>query len=359
MPPVAGRILSEAGLNMARLFLFLAPGRLFICTQIWFRCLLLAPVICQTLNMESPFTMDKNTISPEMLYIKKEISVLGKSMAYVDTGNPVDGNAEETVIFFHGNITSSYMWRNIIPHVEPMARCVAIDNIGQGDSDKLNNSGPHSYRLAEHQKYIDAVLDSLDLGNKITLVMHDWGAQLGLTWGNDHRERIKAIVYFQGVMGNFHWDFWPEPVADLMRKFRSSDGEELVLEQNFFVEKILPAMVMDNLSDEAWDEYRRPYLNAGEDRRPTLTWPREIPIEGAPADVLEVCKINNAWLKQSPLPKLLIHTEPPTVLMNHILDEVRTFPNQQEVTVQGLHYVHEDCPHEIGEAISDWYQSLT
>jgi len=303
--------------------------------------------------------MVETPISAEMPYSKKKITVLDKSMAYVDTGKPADGGDGETVVFFHGNITSSYMWRNIIPYVEPMARCVAIDNIGQGDSDKLDNTGPHSYRLAEHQKYIDAVLDNLDLGDKVTLVMHDWGVQLGLTWGNANRERLKAVVYFQGVMGNFHWDFWPEPVADLMRKFRGPDGESIVLEQNVFVEKILPAMVIGDLSDEIWNEYRRPYLNAGEDRRPTLTWPREIPIEGDPADVLEVCERNNTWLKQSPLPKLLIHTEPPTVLMNHILDEVRTFPNQKEVTVQGLHYVHEDSPHEIGGAIADWYQKLS
>lgn len=298
--------------------------------------------------------MNTSSISSAMPYFKKKIKALDCNLAYVDTGTDNVSHPDETVIFFHGNITSSYMWRNIIPYIEPRARCIAIDNIGQGDSDKLAQSGPNAYRLAQHQDYLNAALGQLDVGDKVTLVMHDWGAQLGLTWGNANRDRLKAIAYFQGVMGDFKWDFWPEAVADLMRKFRGPEGEKLVLEDNFFVEKILPAMVKRSLPQEVWNEYRRPYRTPGEDRRPTLTWPREIPIEGDPADVLAVCERNNTWLKQSSLPKLLIHTNPPTVLMAHILDEVRTFPNQEEVTISGLHYVHEDHPHEIGEAIAEW-----
>ena len=277
-------------------------------------------------------------------------------MAFVDTGGP--GDVRDPILFFHGNITSSYMWRNIIPHVEDQARCIAVDNIGQGDSEKQPDSGEGSYRLAEHQDYIDGFISALGIEKNVTLMMHDWGMQTGLTWARNHPEAIKAIAYTQGVMGNFQWSNWTPEVADLMRKFRSGEGDDLVLQDNFFVEKILPAMVIRDLPKVVWDEYRRPYKNPGEDRRPTLTWPREIPVEGEPADVLEVIDANNAWMAASDLPKLFIHCEPETVLKGAILDHARTFPNQKEVTVEGLHYVHEDSPHEIGEALAEWYRAI-
>lgn len=292
-------------------------------------------------------------IESQMKYPKKKIAVLGRNMAYVDTGAEGD-----TIVFFHGNITQSYMWRNVIPHVEGLARCIAVDNIGQGDSDKLDRSGPGSYRLAEHQRYIDGFMKAMDLGGNVTLMMHDWGVQLGLTWGNRNRERIKGIAYMQGLMGNLSWDFWTPEVSAMMHRFRSEKGEELVLQQNYFVEKVLPAMVIREVPQAVWAEYRRPYLNPGEDRRPTLSWPREIPIEGEPADVLAVIEENNAWLAESPIPKLYIHCQPATVVKGHVLEMVRTFPNQTEVTVRGLHYVQEDSPHQIGAALAAWYANL-
>lgn len=301
-------------------------------------------------------TLEETTVAEiesTMRYEKHEIEVHGNRMAYVDTGGPGD-----PIVFLHGNITQSYMWRNVIPHVEPFARCIAVDNIGQGDSQKLADSGPQSYRLSEHQRYIDEFLDLLDLGDSVTLMMHDWGVQLGLTWANAHRSRVKAIAHMQGLMGDLTWEFWSPEVSAMMRRFRTADGEELVLEQNFFVEKVLPAMVIRDLPDAVWNEYRRPYVEPGEGRRPTLTWPREIPVEGEPADVLDVIRANNQWLAESQIPKLYIHVEPETVMKGHILDEVRTFPNQTEVVVSGLHYVQEDSPHEIGAALVAWYRGL-
>jgi haloalkane dehalogenase len=295
-------------------------------------------------------------IESQMRYPKQYATVLGKQMAYVDTADN-DQPGDHAIVFCHGNITSSYLWRNVIPHVANHTRCIAADNIGQGDSDKLDSSGPNSYRLAEHQRYFDALLEQLDL-EQVTLMMHDWGVQLGLTWARQHHHKIKGLAYIQGLMGNMSWDYWTEEVANLMRKFRSQEGEKLVLEDNFFVEKILPAMTIRELPEEVHDEYRRPYLNPGEDRRPTLTWPREIPVNGEPADVLAVIDANNKWLKSSTIPKLFFHCEPSTVLKGHILDMVRTFPMQTEVTVKGLHYVQEDSPHEIGEALADWYTKL-
>ncbi len=292
-------------------------------------------------------------IESTMRYDKRSVTVHGKRMAYVDTGG--DG---DSIVFLHGNITQSYMWRNIIPHVEPLARCIAVDNIGQGDSAKLDDSGPGSYRLREHQRYIDGFLEQVDPGDRVTLMMHDWGVQLGLGWGNRNRHRLKGIAHMQGLMGNLNWDFWNQEVSAVMKRLRTDDGEDLVLNQNLFVEKVLPAMVIRDLPAEVWDEYRRPYRNPGEDRRPSLTWPREIPVEGEPADVLSVIENNNRWLAGSPIPKLYIHVRPETVIKGHVLEHVRSFPHQTEVSVQGLHYVQEDSPHEIGAALADWYRRL-
>ena len=292
-------------------------------------------------------------IESAMRYSKRSVTVLGKQMAYVDTGGDLD-----PILFLHGNITQSYMWRNIIPHVESMARCIAVDNIGQGDSDKLDRTGPDSYRLQEHQRFIDQFIDELDLGDRVTLMMHDWGVQLGLGWGNANRRRLRGLAHMQGLMGDLNWDFWNPEVSGVMRRLRTADGERLVLKENLFVEKVLPAMVMRTLPPEVWDEYRRPYREPGEGRRPCLTWPREIPVEGAPADVLEVIEANNRWLETSPIPKLYIHVQPETVMKGHVVDLVRTFPNQTEVAVRGLHYVQEDSPHEIGTALADWYGGL-
>ena len=287
-----------------------------------------------------------------MPFQKKRLSALGKTMAYVDEGQ---GNP---IVFLHGNVTSSFMWRNIIPHLTPYARCIALDNIGQGDSDKLDNSGPDSYRLAEHQRYTNAALEALDLGDQVTIMVHDWGSQLGFTWAREHADRMRGIASMQALVGNFHWDHWPPLVQELFRSFRSEDGEQLVLQENHFVEQVLPAMVIRDLREEEMTEYRRPYRTPGEDRRPTLTWPREIPIEGEPADTLAVIEENDAFLRASPLPKLFINTEPGAVLVGEHRDIIRRWPHQTEVTVAGLHYCHEDSPHEIGRALADWYQTL-
>jgi haloalkane dehalogenase len=284
-----------------------------------------------------------------MRYEKRYATVLGKRMAYVEVGRG------DPIVFLHGNITSSFMWRNVLPHLEDVARCIAIDNIGQGDSEKLRPSGPGSYRLGEHQRYVDGMLAALQVDRNVTFVVHDWGSQLGFTWAYNHPEAVKGIAYAQALVGNFSWDQWPPEVQSLFKRFRSPEGEELVLQQNFFVEKVLPAMVMRKLSDAEMDEYRRPFRNPGEDRRPTLTWPRELPIEGEPADVLEIMERNSAWLAISQIPKLFINAEPGAVLVGRHRDICRSWPKQTEVTVRGLHYLHEDSPDEMGAAVRKWY----
>lgn len=288
-------------------------------------------------------------IDSVMRYEKRSIEVLGSRMSYVEVGEG------DPIVFLHGNITSSYMWRNVVPHVEGLGRCIAIDNIGQGDSDKLAGS---MYRLSDHQPYIDEALAVLGVTKNVALVMHDWGAQLGLSWARSRQDLIKGLVMCQGVIGNFEWSHWPPAVQAMFRRFRSDEGENLVLGQNHFVENVLPAMVLRELPREVHDEYRRPYLRSGEDRRPSLTWPREIPIEGEPADVLEVIEANNAWVGENPVPKLFINTDPGAVLVGEHREMVRGWPNLTEVTVPGLHYCHEDSPDLMGQSIAAWYRAI-
>ncbi len=274
-------------------------------------------------------------------------TVNGKQMAYHERG------AGEAVVFLHGNPTSSYLWRNVIPHVADRARCVVPDLIGQGDSDKLDDTGPGSYRFVEHREYLDGLLDQLELGNHVTLVIHDWGSALGFDWANRHRDRVAGICYMESIVRPVTWDTWPEAARGIFEAFRSEAGEDMVIDKNLFVEAVLPGSILRDLAPEEHDEYRRPFIEP-EHRRPTLTWPREIPIEGEPADVVEIVTAYGEWLSSSEVPKLFINAEPGAILAGPQRDYCRTWPNQTEVTVAGNHFIQEDSPHEIGEALAAW-----
>ena len=279
---------------------------------------------------------------------KQYKTVDGKRMAYHEVGEG------DPVVFLHGNPTSSYLWRDVVPHVSARARCIVPDLIGQGDSDKLDDPGPGSYTFVEHRDYLDGLLDQLDLGDRVTLVVHNWGSGLGFDWANRHRERVAGIAYMEAVVRPVTWEEWPESARKIFQGFRSDAGEAMVLEKNLFVEAVLPASIMRTLSEEEMAEYRRPFTAAGEDRRPTLTWPRQIPIEGEPADVHEIVQSYADWLSTSRVPKLFINGDPGTILIGDQREFARTWPNQTEVTVPGLHFLQEDSPHEIGEAIAEW-----
>lgn len=270
-------------------------------------------------------------------------------MAYVElgTGDPI--------IFQHGNPTSSYLWRNIMPFLQEHGRCIAIDLIGMGDSEKLENSGPNSYRFVEHRKYFNGALEALGVTENVTLVIHDWGSALGFDWARQHEDAIKGIAYMEAIVRPVpSWDQWANKARSIFRGFRSPKGEEMVLENNIFVEKVLPGSILRGLTESEMEVYRRPFLKAGEDRRPTLTWPRQIPIEGEPADVVEIVQNYADWLTTSQIPKLFINAEPGAILTGEHRDFCRTFPNQSEVTVAGSHFIQEDSPHEIGAAIAEW-----
>ncbi len=291
-------------------------------------------------------------ISANDPYERKRVAVLDSEMAYVDTGSG------DPVVFLHGNPTSSYLWRNIIAEVESGARCLAPDLIGMGDSGK-NSAG--SYRFVDHARYLDAWFDALGLdqhAKNVTLVVHDWGSALGFHWAYRHQDSIKALVYMEAIVCPLTWQTFPEAARKVFQGFRSPAGEEMVLKNNVFVERVLPGSVVRKLTEEEMAVYRKPYTEPGESRRPTLTWPRQIPIEGEPADVVEIVEQYGRWLSSSDVPKLFVNADPGAILTGSQREYCRTWPNQKEITVTGSHFIQEDAPREIGQAIVDLLRGL-
>ncbi|WP_167102924.1 haloalkane dehalogenase [Mycobacterium sp. DL592] len=282
----------------------------------------------------------------------KYAEVLGRRMAYIDEG------AGDAIVFQHGNPTSSYLWRNVMPHLDGLGRLVACDLIGMGSSDKLPDSGPSSYHYREQRDYLFALWDALDLGDNVTLVLHDWGTALGFDWANQHRDRVAGIAFMEGIAKPITWANFPNRVRPVFQGFRSPEGEQMVLTDNVFVEDVLPASILRPLSDEEMEHYRRPFATPGEDRRPTLSWPRNIPIDGEPAGVAAVVSDYAAWLETSDLPKLFVNAEPGALMRGEIRDYVRTWPNLTEVTVPGIHFIQEDSADEIGAAVAQFVRSL-
>jgi haloalkane dehalogenase len=281
-------------------------------------------------------------ISAADAYERHRIAFLETEISYVDTG------AGEPVVFLHGNPTSSYLWRNVIPHVEGVGRCLAPDLVGMGDSGAAPDG---SYRFVDHARYLDAWFEALGLTN-VTLVVHDWGSALGFYWAYRHPERVRGIAYMEAVVRPLTWEEWRDESRQIFQDLRSEAGEEMVLEKNLFIEGILPSAVLRDLTEEEMNVYRRPYLEPGESRRPTLTWPRELPINGEPEDVVSIVDDYSKWLAQSDVPKLFVNAEPGAILTGSQREFCRTWPNQEEVTVRGVHFVQEDSPHEIGEAVA-------
>jgi haloalkane dehalogenase len=293
-------------------------------------------------------------ISADLPYKKQRRAVLGHDMAYVEVGEG------DPIVLLHGNPTSSYLWRNVIPYLKPIGRCIAPDLMGMGDSDKLPNSGPGTYRFVEQRSYLDALLEALNVRERVTLVIHDWGSALGFDWANRHRKSVKGIAYMEAIVRPQGWDHWDGMnMRPLLQGLRSQAGEKMVLQENFFIEKILPGAILRKLTTDEMAEYRRPFSESGEDRRPTLTWPREIPIDGEPADVTKIVSSYTDWLSKSEIPKLFIKAEPGALLADGAnLDTARSWPAQREVSVKGVHFVQEDSPDEIGQAIVGWLGSL-
>ena len=286
--------------------------------------------------------MTENPISANDPYERRHAAVLDTEIAYVDTG------AGDPVVFLHGNPTSSYLWRNVIPVVEPHARCLAPDLVGMGDSGPAPDG---SYRFADHARYLDAWFDALLPTQSVTLVGHDWGSVLGFYWARRHPERVRGLAYMEAIVRPVSWEEWPEDARGIFRGMRSEKGEDLVLQRNVFVERILPSSVLRGLTEEEMDVYRRPYVTE-ESRSPTLAWPRELPIDGEPEEVVRIVDDYSGWLKESDAPKLFVNAEPGSILTGPQREFCRSWKNQDEVTVRGAHFLQEDSPRQIGEAVA-------
>lgn len=279
---------------------------------------------------------------------RKRVTVLDTDMSYVDIGRG------DPIIFLHGNPTSSYLWRNIIPYASEHGRCLAPDLVGMGQSGK---SPTYSYRFIDHSRYLDAWFEALGITKNVTLVVHDWGAALGFYRAFRHPEQIKAIAYMEaGVVPRRLQDFGP--AADIFRALRSDRGEHLVLDENFFIESFLPRGVIRGLDVEEMTAYRAPFRER-EARLPALIWPRQIPIDGLPADVAAIVENNIKWLSQSAIPKFLVLGDPGMIIAGRARDFCRTWPNQREITVKGVHFLQEDSPDEIGTALAGFLKDLS
>lgn len=284
---------------------------------------------------------------------KRTRPVFDTEMAYVEAGSG------DPIVFLHGNPTSSYLWRDVIPEVASVGRCIAPDFIGMGDSAKLADSGPGAYRYVDHRRYLDELLRVLGVREAVTLVGHDWGSVLAFDWAVRHPDSVKGIAYMEAIVTPLTWDDWPVAARPIFKAMRSEAGEGIVLAKNVFVERILPASILRNLADEELDEYRRPFREAGEDRRPMLTWPREIPIDGHPADVHAIVEDYASKLATWDVPKLFVNADPGSILVGRARQVCRSWANQTEVTVPGLHFIQEDSGDRIGSAVKDWYVAVT
>ncbi len=293
--------------------------------------------------------MTEQEISAAFPFESRFVEVQGSRMHYVEEG------AGDPVLFLHGNPTSSYLWRNVIPHLSPLARCIAPDLIGMGKSDKPDIE----YRFVDHSKYVEGFIEALGLRN-ITFVIHDWGSALGFHYARRHEGNVKGLAFMEAIMRPVTWDEWPEQARGMFQAFRTPDvGENMILERNVFVENVLPGSILRKLSDEEMARYREPYPDPAS-RRPTWRWPNEIPIEGEPADVVEAVQAYSDWLGKSDVPKLLLYAQPGAIMQEPLVEWCRKNVRKLKAVDigPGVHFVQEDRPHEIGEAIAQWYRGL-
>ena len=279
-------------------------------------------------------------------------TINGKRIAYLEAGSG------DPIVLLHGNPTSSYLWRNVIPQLEGLGRVIAPDLIGQGDSEKLPESeGPERYSFQVAFDYLDGLLKHIAADQNVTLVLHDWGSGLGFHWASQNPQAVKGVAYMEAIVAPLSWQDWPESARGIFQGFRSDKGEDLVLTRNLFVEGVLPSSVLRDLSEEEMAHYRAPF-DTPANRQPTLNWPRQIPIDGEPPHMVSLVEAYGAFMAESPIPKLFINAKPGSILVGTQREFCRRWPKQTEVTVEGSHFIQEDSPEAIGRAIADWYPTL-
>ncbi len=291
-------------------------------------------------------------ILEDMPYTKKFAEVKGKQIAYIDEGKG------DPIVLIHGNPTSSFLWRNVIPELTDYGRVIAPDLIGHGDSEKMPTSeGPKAYNLETAYSYIDLLFQKIDADKNVILVLHDWGSAIGFMWAMRHMNSVKGVAYMEAIVTPLDWKDWPEIAVGIFKGFRSEKGEELIVNRNLFIEAVLPSSVIRTLSDAEMDAYRAPYLKPS-DRHPMLSWPRQIPLDGLPINVVNLVNEYGSFMLNSQIPKLFINADPGSILVGRQREFCRCWPNQKEITVSGLHFIQEDSPSEIGRAVANWSQEI-
>ncbi len=291
-------------------------------------------------------------MSTDHRFPKKIAQVLGRSVAYIEEGEG------DPIVLLHGNPTSSYLWRNVIPGLMGSGRVIVPDLIGQGDSEKLPEAeAAQGYTFELAYNHVEGLLVELGATSNVTLVIHDWGSAIGFHWARMHPDAVRGIAYMEGIVRPVEWEQWPEAAQGIFKGFRSEKGEDLILNRNMFIEAVLPTSIMRTLSEEEMNAYRAPFLRP-EDRYPTLNWPRQIPISGEPPHMVELVQAYADFMTQAPFPKLFINAEPGSILVGEQREFCRSWPNQQEVTVKGLHFIQEDSGPEIGVAVADWLADI-
>jgi len=291
-----------------------------------------------------------SAISADDPHPRRRVAALDAEIAYVEAGA-----GAPAIVLLHGNPTSSYLWRNVIPHLVGLGRCLAPDLIGMGASGKAAGG---AYAFADHARYLDAWFEAVAAAGQVVLVGHDWGGALAFHWARRNPDRVAGIAYMETIVAPLSWDDWPAPARAIFQAMRSPAGEEMVLQKNVFVERILPGSILRDLGEAEMAAYRAPFAEPGESRRPTLTWPRQIPIDGEPADVAAAVEAYGRWLSASRVPKLFVNAEPGAILLGRQREACRAWPNQREVTVEGRHFIQEDSPSEIGRALADFVEGI-
>jgi haloalkane dehalogenase len=291
-------------------------------------------------------------LAETMIYEKKFATVKGKRIAYVEEGQG------KPIVLLHGNPTSSFLWRNVIPELTASGRVIVPDLIGHGDSEKLPASeGPDRYSFEVAYEYLSGFLSEVGADQNVLLVIHDWGSGLGFHWASKHPDATRGIAYMESIVAPLTWEDWPEGARGIFQGFRADKGEDMILQRNMFVEAVLPSSVIRELTETEMENYRAAFSNP-DDRQPTLNWPRQIPISGEPPHMVELVTNYGQFMSSSNIPKLFINADPGSILVGPQREFCRSWPNQQEVTVKGLHFVQEDSPAEIGQAVAGWMESL-